>query len=79
MTPYTMSYSSLQQAFDGSFQQAMLYNKAGELVHLSLDSVKSAMDDLNNSTSYLAVSLADTPGTTAQCFPSLWRSRTHSP
>jgi hypothetical protein len=57
-----MSYSSLQEALDMQFQQAKMYNRAGTLVSLSLDTVQSAQNDVNSAV-VLAASLADTSGT----------------
>lgn len=49
---YTMSYATHSDIMSKGFSYCLMYNRVGNLVHLTLDSIKSAMMDNNNSTSY---------------------------
>ena len=57
-----MTYSGFKEALDSGLHQVQMYNKAGQLVSLNLDSVRSATVDQDNSTSY-SIALSDGPGT----------------
>jgi hypothetical protein len=57
-----MTYSGFKEAMDSGLHQVLMYNKAGQLVSLNLDSVRSAMVDQDNSTTY-SIALSDAPGT----------------
>jgi hypothetical protein len=72
-----MTYSGFKEALDSGLHQVLMYNKAGQLVSLNLDSVRSAMVDQDNSTSY-SIALSDAPGTPCLSHATHNYHRTHS-